>query len=353
MAYTLEKTWQYAPNIPPSDISSVTALQKSYLWFIKAALTGQTGGLSAGLWTCYYSCDGTTAGTAGDGIDRWTASYDATKIVNANAGSAHSWMVLRSPANFVRTGVYLYMIIDVVASTNALTLTFCVGAPTAGSTTAAPTQGASAWHHTGIQWSDGTLTQHFHCSLSSEGAFFLFNSKDTTYFVMGGLIVSKLADTRTLDTVPVVSFISYGSSSPGAFGIPSETYSTMGIQAYRLAGVSGFGWGSSYGGGEQSVCVLLYNILDTFTGGRQPLATNLSYAQFYDSFETTSGTDLPVYLFCPAGQAGGWTIKGRVPDLRICSSNGINVGSVAPGPAGPVTTISMGATWFPTGAALV
>jgi hypothetical protein len=46
----------------------------------------------ASLWTVRYSCDSVTAGSAGDGVDRW--SSDGALVWN-NAGSAHSWIVLR------------------------------------------------------------------------------------------------------------------------------------------------------------------------------------------------------------------------------------------------------------------
>lgn len=69
---SLEKTWQSFMNYV-LDSSSATNTGKNAVWFIKAFLTGQVGGAKnvQGLWTIDSSCDGTTAGTAGDGVDRW------------------------------------------------------------------------------------------------------------------------------------------------------------------------------------------------------------------------------------------------------------------------------------------
>lgn len=83
MSTTFEKTWQFAFN----QAMSATNTNKNGIWWVKAFLKGDIGSaLNAGLWTCYYSCDSTTAGAAGDGIDYWGTQGGTT----ANSGSAAS-----------------------------------------------------------------------------------------------------------------------------------------------------------------------------------------------------------------------------------------------------------------------
>ncbi len=91
---TFEKTWQFGINYR-LDSTSTTTTNRHAIWWFKAFLMGQlpqrnfsaslSGDavahvevstttqdvLTQGLWTCYYSSNGTTAGTAGDGYDYW------------------------------------------------------------------------------------------------------------------------------------------------------------------------------------------------------------------------------------------------------------------------------------------
>lgn len=84
MATIFEKTWQFGFN----QQMSATNTGKHGVWFVKAFLKGDIlAPLNEGLWLTDHSCDGTTAGTAGDGIDRWGAQGSTT----ANSGSACSF----------------------------------------------------------------------------------------------------------------------------------------------------------------------------------------------------------------------------------------------------------------------
>jgi hypothetical protein len=136
-----EKTWNDPDvNRPHFAASTSTADQvRGFLWYVKAWLTGQIGGATRGLWTVVGSSDGATAGM--DGVDRWGAVYDGTKLIRAAAGNAHSWMVLRSPGITAGglTSVPFYMIIEWSASDVAPTFYGCKALPTGGTITARPT----------------------------------------------------------------------------------------------------------------------------------------------------------------------------------------------------------------------
>src|SRR5574340_597122 len=97
---TLSRTWYTRAEVEFPDYSSGILQCKSGLWAIKALLMQQIAGGTVGAsgappagaaWTCYYSCDGTTAGTANDGVDRWGSPFDGSKLVYNTPGSAHSW----------------------------------------------------------------------------------------------------------------------------------------------------------------------------------------------------------------------------------------------------------------------
>lgn len=87
---TLQKSWQFSVNRTIAKVgTNWTATTADLLFQIKDALTG----FGSSPWTVAYSCDGTTAGTAGDGVDRWASN--ANVVVSTALTTAHSWMVLK------------------------------------------------------------------------------------------------------------------------------------------------------------------------------------------------------------------------------------------------------------------
>ena len=110
---TLVGSWYSRGNAPFPLVTTAANIAKSWLWTYKALLkdevsTGTTASVIANVrgfvarpagskWTCEGSSNGTGAG-AMDAVDRWTATFDATKIVPQSEGTNHSWIVLKSPA---------------------------------------------------------------------------------------------------------------------------------------------------------------------------------------------------------------------------------------------------------------
>jgi hypothetical protein len=97
----LDKTWFDDLNIELRTLGFGNAQQdqRELMWQIKNALVNLPVP-----WTVEYSCDGVTAGTPGDNIDRWT---DRSDVSFGNAGvdgtSGVSWIVLKQSsilANF-------------------------------------------------------------------------------------------------------------------------------------------------------------------------------------------------------------------------------------------------------------
>lgn len=101
----LSRPYSSRVNVPFGSNNTTALLIHQYsAWALYMHLTNQhtTGTASSvaraanSVWTVRYSCDGTTAGTAGDGVDRWTSTFTPSKLVRAANGVAHSWMVLRN-----------------------------------------------------------------------------------------------------------------------------------------------------------------------------------------------------------------------------------------------------------------
>lgn len=104
-----------------------------------AAGTSNVGPSTGGMitpWVVEYSCDGITAGSAGDNVDRWgtvaSLQWDTT-------GNAHGWMILSN------TGVGIEICFDLIQNSDSsdgayMTVVVSAGAGfTGGSTTARPT----------------------------------------------------------------------------------------------------------------------------------------------------------------------------------------------------------------------
>lgn len=143
---TLSKTWQFNVNNQTTAQGSVLADCRKTLRAIKNAMIG----FATNPWTVRYSCDSVTAGTAGDGVDRWSAD---TKLVWANAGTAHSWIVLR------QTGIgttYELLISCENATPSNLTILTSISGFSGGSTTARPTATDELTVASSLQWIAGS-----------------------------------------------------------------------------------------------------------------------------------------------------------------------------------------------------
>lgn len=199
---TFEQTWQEDNNRVPSDQTTVALQCKSMLWWMKAFLKGEIGGASVGLWTCTGSSDSATAGI--DGVDRWTASFDGTKIVRANGAVAHSWIVLYN------AGLGAYLLIDWnTASDHQALFYISKTAFTGGSITAAPTSSTS-WSYTSQQFTNSSITAaHMFGLLAEDGDFHLKFGQDASGQFTFGLSVFALAETKTGDAHNLWSMCQY------------------------------------------------------------------------------------------------------------------------------------------------
>ena len=143
---TLSKTWQFNVNNQTTAQGSALADARKTLRGIKDAMIG----FATNPWTVRYSCDSVTAGTAGDGVDRWSAD---TNLVWANAGTAHSWIVLRQTG----IGTTYELLISCENSTPSnLTLLTSISGFSGGSKTARPTATDELTVASSGQWVSGT-----------------------------------------------------------------------------------------------------------------------------------------------------------------------------------------------------
>ena len=155
---SLSKTWQHTVNQSAAAQGSANATNRNVLRLIKNALNG----FGSNPWTVVSSSNGTVANSS----DNWNSTSD---MVGANAGSPHSWIVLR------QTGIAtnFELCIDCSSATGAVgTIVISPSAGfTGGSTTARPTATDEIVVINGSTWTNNSsdVTVRYSVSQSTDG----------------------------------------------------------------------------------------------------------------------------------------------------------------------------------------
>lgn len=210
MTTAFEQTWQQDNNRAVASESTVVLQAKWVQWYIKAFLKGEIGGASQGLWTCAGSSDSVAAGM--DASDRWTSTFDSTKIVRANGAVAHSWIVLQSPAG-LGDGPW-YMLIDYNTSVDSQTnISFSKTAFTGGSITAAPTS-TTSWSYAAQQLVNSTITSAYVFGLlSTDGDFHFKLAHVSSGFFSTAVSFFALTETKTGEAHNGWSMVEFNSTN--------------------------------------------------------------------------------------------------------------------------------------------
>lgn len=330
MATVFEKTWQFDFNRVPADNTTVLLLSKSFLWWLKAFLKGEQGGALAGLWTCVGSSDSVTAGM--DSVDRWTAAFDATKIVRAAAGVAHSWIVLKSPAIPTAAGALnFYCIIDVAgaADNTALNLVFSKALPTGGTITARPVA-TDEWAHTASQQlNDNTNgASRFHGDLATDGSWLISTSKIGSGFAGLAIGFFPFAEARAADLYPVATYAAWNAA----------------------VGVGSGGWGYTIFANAANWRSFFYNGGGVSSGGTplQPCngagTSMVNNSSTFPDFIDGAVNDFPVYFWDDT--VGKRSLRGRLVDVRWAL--GVPGQGTTEPLAGPPASCILGACWLPS-----
>lgn len=177
---SLARTWYFNVGTLSPYVSGGALIQNQQTMFaiknmIKGTNTGKHGWLdkdggavaTPAFWTVYYSCDSAVAGTAGDGVDRWS-SYD--KLVWGTVAGANSWIVLYNAT----AGLYMLLNCEHSGSdSNTLDIWLAQTAFTGGTTTARPTS-TDEWNvSASATWGAGSaFSVRYHMMMSDDGLSF-------------------------------------------------------------------------------------------------------------------------------------------------------------------------------------
>jgi hypothetical protein len=388
MATSFEKVWQSSTN---NLATAGTSSGKYGVWFIKAFLTGQIGGLTQGLWTLVQSCgrtgysttnnsdfavtgDGSAAivdnGTGGTWGSVWNGTaeaklyWDTTNRTSPQfAGTAnvtcHSWCVLKSPV--MTSGASYYLILDCIgADDGASSVYLCKTMPTGGSVIRRPWStddtGFDAFGNAGSigagsvvsevarygnMWdafsnrhgaSNTAGTVRYHAGLASDGAFWIVSGRTAVGKFDSALIVQEMGDPYLSDPWPAVIY--------------RDCSLTYGISL--VVGTLVNSW-SPYFKSRQSgsTCVLKAGFvsysrsttnIDAFSGGYD------TWPAFISGIDSvfTAWVDSAVFLL----NTSPMTRRGRLVDISF--QLGVAGGTCEPGTP-PYASMVAGHVWLPLG----
>jgi hypothetical protein len=330
MAY--ERTWAFSFDNMYTTLSTADQTKRQ-LWDLKAMLTGQYGGFVSGLWTVYSSCDGAGNFGNGDGVDRWGgAVYTPANIVQAAAGAAHSWFVLRSPANFLGTGVYGYLLIAADSgTTTSASLLFAKTAFAGGTGTANPTS-ADSWVLGTVTstWNGATAAPLLHRAnmcLDSTGSFYYFTVQGGVGYAALGVACISPVGCHPSDAFPVFTYKYYAAGAGSPFA-KDQLVSGGNTQPCRV-GVGTAG----------------YIGLVTMGQSMGPTSTPDAY--------TGKLFTLAPWVMASVSPTGLWHQRGRLPDTYVLpgySSTPPVQGSVLRDNAGAIAYVLMGTLFIPANA---
>lgn len=309
----LSKTYYADFNIAYDNGSSSLNLMRSLVFGIKALLKGTKTGTNgpagaapgSSFWTVLGSSDGSTAGI--DGTDRWTDTFDSSKLVRAAAGVAHSWVIL----SHATTATWL--LIDLgTASDTTFNLLFSRTAFTGGSITARPTA-TQEYGFTTASIADTTtaVTHRLSKVTDAAGNFFIFGAKTSAGLFHTWLGHTVLGSPRTGDSHPYVAIYESSVTGRGAgtyTGAMGRSTAAAGVQARSPNGASPGDVGATTG------IVLPQSSYFTVTH-------NNASDSLRDAF--------PAWFWWRGGSGTLSGTRGKLPDVGMVNA-GTNPGDVSP-----------------------
>lgn len=299
--------WHTRAEVAFPDTLNLQQTQRSYLWCIKAALCDQlAGGITSGtrapgsVWTVAGSCNGVAAGM--DGVDRWGSTFTPANLVRAPEGTAHSWIVLQSPAAF---GMWLLLNYN-ASSEGGAGITLSNGPYTGGSVTAKPTSTnetsiqqatPNSWaSQMGVETTFG-VTYRFGFSVNQNGEFNWWSNRVAAGLFNGFGALRTIKDRHSSDLWPFTGFSDNSAFSRGA-GSPATCFAT-GNAAMRTPNLavrsSQSGWSTPAFGSAVSF------------GGVAPI-------------DVLRNEHIALPIFGYTGDAGQSAWRGRLQDLYVCGN---------------------------------
>lgn len=335
-----DRTWQYDNNRTVADTTVAARMNYSWLWYLKAFLTGQAGGATLGLWTVDQSCAyvGGTTWTASSG-DNYSSTFVLAEWLQAASGN-HSWIVLKSPASFANGPWYLTIDLLSTAGTALPTngFRFSKTQPTGGSTSASPTTSNYIYSNylgNTMDYSTTGVLYRINGMLASNGDFVVIVVKANTGLPQTFTAAFHLLETDASDTAPMCFMHQWLQSGNCMTATYFSEHSTANNQWHIMAPIIGPSGSTTVGGGA----LVVGTIQSGGFGFRQVLTYGDAISYKHPTF--------PMYIW--NATSGYLCVRGRLPDFQWILS-ALPQGAVYPG-NGSITYVKLGDVYFPANAA--
>lgn len=267
----LTKTWEFCPNYNLAATGTALGTNRTILkWLVDNMTTNgsslwvnasNTPVTPSGLANVRYSCNSTVAGTAGDGVNRWAAITD---LVWNNAGSAHSWIVLRL---FSNAELLISCEGSAVNGQNLTVVTSANAGFTGGTTTARPTATDERVVVNNTTWggtvnSDTSLKMHLIKSTDGQSWRWLIGntSQISTAWIFGKAIQFNATSWPN----SLVMFAVGGSPGAGTSVLTQTNLNTnANFFGYGASAMTLFLGGMAFGGAQANVTIVSANDLSS------------------------------------------------------------------------------------------
>lgn len=314
--------WQFTPNYDYPLATSTANAGRSFLWLVAEMLTGGLARFDASnvavvtphaLWTVVGSSDGVTAGM--DGVNRWHNGgvFDASKFVHST--SAHSWIVLRSPATLGDLWLTLNCGQNTAGNFDPILSSV---APT-GSTTSSPTQTVPL-SITNDSVAAGTTVRRFYGMVAANGEFVFLSAIAASGVFCDAFFLKKTVNPMPEDPFPYLFF-----HDNTATGVMRANGQLIGGQSKLLT--------KSALNASIAACLMEYR---SGSGGSTGYLSGVSSDPFNGKI-----VDLPAF----ASTYNSWAWKGKLLDFKLTQTGGAD-GLLSPISGAP-EWMKVGMVWLP------
>jgi len=192
--------------------------------------------IASGKWTVAYSCNSTVAGTAGDGVNRWSS---AASLVWSGNAAAHSWIVLKNVGISSNYQICIDLNHNGTTSINCTIVRSMSAGFTGGSTTARPTATDQFIALNAAGWGGPTADQAMRWSteISTDG-----NCNRVIIAGGGSLrglwVFEKMSSPETGVTYPIGDYVT--GTSAGSISPATGAWNIFPIAATSGTGAIGF-----------------------------------------------------------------------------------------------------------------
>ena len=261
-----------------------------------------------------------------DGTDRWSVAANLVW----NTGN-HSWIRLKSPANYPTAGAgNYYLCIDLDQANDAFVIIRTSLVDWTSPSLATPGTGTQELVYTEQYRVDDATPKKWHLHTTAEGDIILYISKDGTAMAEFGMILLAFENTLSGDNYPLFEYCNYDAVAPGSFE-DANLGSTLHCKGRWIDGTAD--------------CDLL------LVGPQHYGSTTNALDTFDQNGDDNGGSFVAVPLYGKSALATKISWRGTLIDVRAAPSHAnIPQGTTSEPSGGPVESIVVGNIWIPASA---